>query len=238
MDFIVDLPPAAGHTCILVVVDLLTKMAHFIPCKGLPSAREMADLYLRHVFRLHEAPENLITDRGSQFTSHFWHAFHTLLGTQVHLSTAHHPQTDGQTERTNATLEQYLRCYVNHQQSDWLDLLPVAEFAYNNALHSSTQQTPFMANYGFHPRFFPETTPVSTVPAADDRIQELQALQQVLQMQLEQAKDSYKTAADRKRQLHVGDWVWLSTRYLHSSRTSRKLDARYVGPFLITDQIN
>ncbi|XP_054826969.1 uncharacterized protein LOC129324030 [Eublepharis macularius] len=141
MDFITDLPCSKGHTCILVVVDLFTKMAHFIPCSGPPTAQETAHLYLQHVFRLHGRPDHIISDRGVQFTSRFWRALHSLLGTQVHLSSAHHPQSDGQTERINATLEQYLRCYTNHQQDDWLALLPLAEFAYNNAVHSSTQQT-------------------------------------------------------------------------------------------------
>uniref|UniRef100_A0A803TJH7 Integrase catalytic domain-containing protein n=1 Tax=Anolis carolinensis TaxID=28377 RepID=A0A803TJH7_ANOCA len=129
-DFITDLPPSCGFTTILVVVDLFTKLAHFIPCEGLPTAKETADLFLQHVFRLHGLPKSLVTDRGSQFTSRFWKALQKLLGIDSRLSSAHHPQTDGQTERTNATLEQYLRCYVNYQQDNWASLLPLSEFAY------------------------------------------------------------------------------------------------------------
>ncbi|XP_060114520.1 EF-hand calcium-binding domain-containing protein 6 [Heteronotia binoei] len=148
-------------------------MAHFVPCAKVPSGPETAQLYLNHVFRLHGLPKQIVSDRGPQFTSRFWQAFQQGLGTELHLSSAYHPQTDGQTERTNATLEQYLRCYTSYQQDNWASLLPLAEFAYNNAVHSSTQTTPFAANYGLHPRFFPPLGPSADVPAADNRIEEL-----------------------------------------------------------------
>ena len=144
-------------------------MAHFVPC---PTAPDTAQLYLHHVFHLHGLPTHLISDRGSQFTSRFWQALHSSLGTQVHLSSAYHPQTDGQTEHTNATLEQYLCCYTCYQQDNWATLLPLAEFAYNNAVHTSTEQTPFEANYGYHPHFFLATLPSTMVPAADAHIRE------------------------------------------------------------------
>uniref|UniRef100_A0A803TTM2 Gypsy retrotransposon integrase-like protein 1 n=1 Tax=Anolis carolinensis TaxID=28377 RepID=A0A803TTM2_ANOCA len=188
-DFITDLPPSLGFTTILVVVDLFTKLAHFIPCDGLPTAKETADLFLQHVFRLHGLPKSLVTDRGSQFTSRFWKALQKLLGIDSRLSSAHHPQTDGQTECTNATLEQYLRCYVNYQQDNWASLLPLSEFAYNNGVQASTKETPFFANYGFHPRFFPSVIETSEVPAAEDWLQELTAVQQLLHQQLDQAKE-------------------------------------------------
>ncbi|XP_061485300.1 uncharacterized protein LOC133385725, partial [Rhineura floridana] len=242
LDFITDLPASRGMTTILVVVDLFTKMAHFLPCAGLPSAPETAQLFLTQVFRLHSLPDHLISDRGAQFTAWFWQALFRALNVQIHLSSAHHPQSDGQTERTNATVEQYLRCYTCFQQDNWVDLLPLAEFAYNNSVHASTRQTPFFASYGYHPRFFPSVRPPSPVPAADVMLQELQALQAVLKEQLEQAKDAYKRFADRHRQpgppLKVGDWVWLSTKFLRSQRPSHKLEARNAGSFRITQQIN
>uniref|UniRef100_A0A803TY22 Gypsy retrotransposon integrase-like protein 1 n=1 Tax=Anolis carolinensis TaxID=28377 RepID=A0A803TY22_ANOCA len=219
-DFITDLPPSLGFTTILVVVDLFTKMAHFIPCEGLPTAKETADLFLQHVFRLHGLPKSLVTDRGSQFTSRFWKALQKLLGIDSRLSSAHHPQTDGQTERTNATLEQYLRCYVNYQQDNWASLLPLSEFAFNNGAQNSTKEAPFFANYGFHPRFFPPVVEASEVPAAENWLQELTAVQELLHQQLDQAKEDYKRHADSHRQpgpeIKVGDRVWLSTRFLPS----------------------
>uniref|UniRef100_A0A803T7I9 Gypsy retrotransposon integrase-like protein 1 n=1 Tax=Anolis carolinensis TaxID=28377 RepID=A0A803T7I9_ANOCA len=241
-DFITDLPPSCGFTTILVVVDLFTKLAHFIPCEGLPTAQETADLFLQHVFRLHGLPKSLVTDRGSQFTSRFWKALQKLLGIDSRLSSAHHPQTDGQTERTNATLEQYLRCYVNYQQDNWASLLPLSEFAYNNGVQASTKETPFFANYGFHPRFFPPVIETSEVPAAEDWLQELTAVQQLLLQQLEQAKEDYKRHADKHRQpgpeIKVGDRVFLSTRFLPSHRPCRKLDARFIGPYPVVAQLN
>ncbi|XP_015279897.1 PREDICTED: retrotransposon-like protein 1, partial [Gekko japonicus] len=242
MDFIVDLPRSHGHSCIFVVVDLLTKMAHFVPCPKIPTGPETAQLYLHHIFRLHGAPAQIISDRGPQFSSRFWQALHQGLGTEVHLSSAYHPQTDGQTERTNATLEQYLRCYTTYQQDNWYSLLPLAEFAYNNAVHSSIQVTPFAANYGYNPRFFLPVEPPSDVPAADARIQELHALHELLREQLQHAKEAYKRAADRHRQegtpLKVGDLIWLSTRYLRAPGRCAKLNARFIGPYKIDAQIN
>uniref|UniRef100_A0A803SRK7 Gypsy retrotransposon integrase-like protein 1 n=1 Tax=Anolis carolinensis TaxID=28377 RepID=A0A803SRK7_ANOCA len=241
-DFITDLPPSCEFTTILVVVDLFTKLTHFIPCEGLPTAKETADLFLQHVFRLHGLPKSLITDRGSQFTSRFWKALQKLLGIDSRLSSAHHPQTDGQTERTNATLEQYLRCYVNYQQDNWASLLPLSEFAYNNGVQASTKETPFFANYGFHPRFFPPVIETSEVPAAEDWLQELTAVQQLLLQQLDQAKEDYKRHADKHRQpgpeIKVGDRVFLSTRFLPSHRPCRKLDARFIGPYPVVAQLN
>uniref|UniRef100_A0A8D0BYT7 Gypsy retrotransposon integrase-like protein 1 n=1 Tax=Salvator merianae TaxID=96440 RepID=A0A8D0BYT7_SALMN len=148
MDFVTDLAPSAGYTTIFMVVDLFSKMAHFVPCAEVPSAKETACLFVHHVFRLHGWPDGVVSDHGDQFTAHFWCSLLHQLGIKSHLSSAFHPQSDGQTEQTNRTLEQYLRCYVNYQQDDWADLLPLAEFAYNNVVHTATQQTPFRANYG------------------------------------------------------------------------------------------
>ncbi|CAI5799358.1 retrotransposon 1, partial [Podarcis lilfordi] len=143
LDFVVDLPPSRGCTCLLVFSDHFTKMVNCAPCPSVPKAKETTQLYLQHVFRLHGLPERVVSDRGVQFTSRFWRALHQTLGTEVCLSSTYHPQTDGQTERANAVLELYLRCYCSYQQDDWVDHLPLAEFAYNNAVNASTQQTPF-----------------------------------------------------------------------------------------------
>lgn len=141
MDFIVKLPPSklsgsidtTKYDSIWVVVDRLTKMAHFIPCQETMNATQLAKLYLIHLFPIHGLPDNVISDRGTLFTSNFMRALCSLLGVKQKLSTAFHPQTDGQTERTNQTLEQFLRIYCNYQQSNWSDLLAFAAFAYNSA---------------------------------------------------------------------------------------------------------
>ena len=132
MDFITDLPNSDGYDTILVVIDRLTKMSHFVPCKKSLDARLFATLFLKEIIRLHGIPRDAITDRGSLFTSDLWKETTEKLGIKRGLNTAFHPQTDGQTERTNWILEQYLRAYINYQQDNWNELLPMAEFAYNN----------------------------------------------------------------------------------------------------------
>ncbi len=115
MDFITDLPTVRTKNSILVVVDRLTKMAHFTPCSKLITAEETTQLILDGIVRLHGLPEEIVSNRGLQFTSKFWHRLFKLLGVDIRLSSAFHPETNGQTERTNQTLEQYLRCTVNYQ---------------------------------------------------------------------------------------------------------------------------
>ena len=151
LDFIVDLPPSEGFDAILTVVDRFTKMAHFIPCTKTTNSEETANMVMREVFRHHGLPDDIISDRGPQFISKFWKHLMEALKVSCKLSSSYHPQTDGQTERTNQTLEQYLRCFVNYQQDDWVKFLYFAEFAYNNKIHSSMRYTPFFANTGYHP---------------------------------------------------------------------------------------
>jgi len=148
MDFIRDLPLLEGADAILIVIDRLTKMAHFIPCKKDMDARQLQETLMRGIFRLHGLPRDIITDRGSIITSDLWKETTRKLGIERRLSTAFHPQTESQTEPTNSTLEQYLRVYVHYKQEDCKELLPMAEFAYNNGYQESTKHTPFFANYG------------------------------------------------------------------------------------------
>ena len=152
MDFIEQLPPSKGYDAILVIVDRLTKMAAFIPTYTSITAEGLAELFTTHIFSRHGIPESIVCDRGSEFTSRFWRSLAGLLDIKMDFSTAYHPETDGQTERTNQTLEQYLRIYGTYNQDDWATKLPTAEFAYNNAPHASTGLSPFFANKGYNPR--------------------------------------------------------------------------------------
>lgn len=242
MDFISDLPVSKGHDTILVVVDRFTKMAHFIACNKNISAEETAELVLRHVVRLHGLPNDIVTDRGTQFTSKFWSRLFELFGTQIKLSTAFHPQSDGQTERVNQILEQYLRCYINYQQDNWTSCLPMAEFAYNNAEHTSTKQTPFHANYGYHPRLSVNSPRKPVNPAAENYIETLQQNRRTLKEELKRAQDSYKKFADNKRQkpptIRPGDLVWLLRRNIRTQRPSDKLDYKRIGPFKVIRQVS
>ena len=124
-------------------------MAHFIGLTKDTTAKDVADTFLQQVCRLHGLPSEIITDMDAKFSGEFWESLCKLLGIKRRMSTAYHPQTDGQTERTNQVLEGYLRNFVNYDQNDWYQLLPLAEYAYNNSKASAHKLTPFFANYGF-----------------------------------------------------------------------------------------
>jgi hypothetical protein len=153
MDFVTDLPEstASGYTGILVIVDRLTKMAIYLPCLKDINLPELAQLPFEHIICKREVPDNIVTDCDTQFTSRFWTRVCSHLSTDHRLSTAFHPQIDGQTECQNQMMEQYLRAFCNYEQDNWVELLLLAEFAYNNVIHASTRMTPFWANYHYHP---------------------------------------------------------------------------------------
>ena len=155
---------------------------------------------MREVFKHHGLPDEIISDRGPQFIAKFWTHLLESLGISRKLSSSYHPQTDGQTERTNQTLEQYLHCFINYQQDDWMDFLHMAEFAYNNSIHSSTGFTPFFANTGYHPRrMMLECPKVSKNPTVKDRLEKLKEIQTNLSHNLLHAQAKYKKVADKHR---------------------------------------
>ena len=138
------------------------------------SAADVAALFLREVVRVHGLPESLVNDRDTVFTSHFKRRLIELLGIKANRSTTFHPQTDGQTERLNSVLEQYLRIYCDYQHKNWASLINMAEFSHSNSRHSTTTLTPFFANYGFHPRMsLLPPSPDSITSTADSYVQRL-----------------------------------------------------------------
>ncbi|GJP52603.1 hypothetical protein CLOM_g11708, partial [Closterium sp. NIES-68] len=156
MDFVTCLPAdPSGNDAILVVVDRLTKMARFAACKTTITAEQTAKLFLTNIVRLHGIPSAIISDRDPRFTSNFWTKTWQQYGTRLHLSMAYQPQSDGQTERTNQTMEQLI-CKTCTDPAQWEDSLPRIKFAYNNATSATTTQSPFFLNYGIDP-----TTPLS-----------------------------------------------------------------------------
>lgn len=153
MDFITELPcTSRGFDAVIVMFDRFSKMVRFAPCTKDTNTVDTAKLFIQHVFANHGIADIIIFDRDARFTSQLWQDLQSQLGTKHKLSTAFHPQIDGQTERVNRVLEENLRHYVNDIQNDWDEWLPLAEFEYNNSWHEAIGATPFYMNYGRHPK--------------------------------------------------------------------------------------
>jgi len=241
MDFIEQLPSSTGFTAILVVVDRLSKQAIFIPTHDTITSPELAKLFLLHVFSKHGVPAHVTSDRGTEFVSHFFRSLGKALDMRLHFTSGYHPEGDGQTERSNQTLEQYLRIYCNYQQDNWADLLPLAEFAYNNAPSATTGVSPFFANKGYHPNIsvYPERDMTSA--RARDYTVDLESLHQYLREEMANAQLRYQGPADAKRipapDFKVGDQVYVKAKYFRSTRPSKKLSEKNLGPYTIIAQV-
>ena len=171
MDFITDLPSSKGNTVILVVVERLSKAAHFGPLPTSFTVNSVAILFANMVIQHHGFPLSIVSDRDSIFLSKFWKALFHLSGTTLKYSTAYHPQTDGQTEVLNKCLEQYLRAFTHHHPWSWTNFLLWAEFWYNTSFHSSIGMTPFQVLYGKPPRAIQTYQPgTSTIEAVDSEL--------------------------------------------------------------------
>lgn len=240
VDFIVKLPLSKGFDSIMVVVDHFSKTAHFIPANETWKADQLAEAFIDQVFRLHGLPEKIVSDRGTTFMSHFWTSVLRQLKITPTPSTAFHPQTDGQVERTNALLEDYLRHYVSLEQTDWACWLALAEFSYNNTPLASTRCSPFFATNGFHPRFN-YLVASSGIPAADKFVAHLQKIQDQLMENLIQAKEAQSRFYNKGRRVDIvytpGDYVWLSRKHIKTRRQNSKLDVRRLGPFRVKRMI-
>ncbi len=170
IDFVTDLPDSKGNTCVLVAVDRFSKACKLISLRGLPTALETAEHLFHHIFRNFGVPEDIVSDRGPQFTSHVWKAFR-LLGVTVSLSSGYHPQTNGQAERKIQELGRYLRAYCQEDQYSWSRFLPWAEYAQNSLRQNTTGLTPFQFILCYQPPLFPWTGEPSEVPTVDHWLQ-------------------------------------------------------------------
>ena len=245
MDFITKLPRTArGVDAIWVIVDRLTKSAHFLAISESSSAERLAELYVREVVSRHGVPLSIVSDRDVRFTSRFWKKFHEELGTRLHFSTAYHPQTDGQSERTIQTLEDMLRACVLDFGGSWDTYLPLAEFSYNNSHHSSIGMPPFELLYGRRCR-----TPIcwgevgqQVMGSTEIVLQTTEQIQQVRQRLLT-TQSRQKSYADRRRselEFQVGDLVLLKVspwKGVIRFRKRGKLGPRYIGPFRVIARV-
>jgi hypothetical protein len=240
MDFIEQLPPSAGYTAVLVVVDRLSKQCVFIPTHDTVTAPELAKLFLLNVFSKHGVPSHITSDRGSEFVSHFFRSLGTALDIRLHFTSGYHPEGDGQTERMNQTLEQYLRVYCNYQQDNWADLLPLAEFAYNNAPNATTGVSPFFANKGYHPNISVHPERDLSSARAHEYAVDLDSLHHFLREEMGHAQKRYQGPADARRlpapAFEVGTWVFVKAKYFRTTRPSKKLSEKNLGPFEIIAQ--
>ena len=240
-DLIGPLPESKGFNAILVIVDRFSKQMHLVPTTVEVTAEGAAKAMRDHVFCLHGLPEVVISDRGPQFVSKFMKELYRLLGIRGNPSTAYHPQTDGQTERLNQEIEQYLQLFVNFKQDNWAEWLAIAEFAYNNRPSTATRQSPFFINAGQHPWTGKEPTEHSRVERAEDFARKMRQIRESAEKALGKAAERMKRAYDKKkkpsRQYEPGDKVWLDGQNLTTHRPSKKLGDLRHGPFMIERKV-
>jgi len=244
-DFITKLPLAQEYDSILVVVDQLTKMVHFIPTTKKTSAEGLARLFGDNVWKLHGLPESIISDRGPQFTAGLMRELNEILGIKSKLSIAFHPQMDGQTERVNQELEQYLRMFIDYRQEQWSEWLGTVEFTYNNKVHSSTQMSPFKANYRQDPRIGFKGRKKGKYVGVEKFVKKIKEIQKEAKAALKKVQEDMRKYADKKRsdvdKYKVGDLIMLSTKdlkYQMVRRRTEKLTEKFVGPYKIKEIIS
>lgn len=250
MDYAGPLPSSTfmgiTYCYVLVFVDCLTKMRHLVPTTFM-EVEEAVHAFYSHIWKHHGLPKFFISDRGTQFTSDVWTHLCQMLKIDAKLSTAYHPETDGQTKQTNAVMEHYLRAFVNYMQDDWAQWLPGAEFSANNASSSTTLASPFLANSGQNPRLgFEPPEPLPPTLTAQARIkltniesftQKMKDLTKNLRDEILIAQAIYEANANRSRhpcpRYFVDDEVWLNAKNLNTAQPAMKLDDRHVGPFKV-----
>ena len=190
MDFITQLPKLDGCSIVWVIEDGFTKMAHFVHIKdGKKTAEGCAKLFLENIWKLHDLPSSIISDRDHVFTSTFWAKLMGRLDMRLRKRTSFHPQTDGQTESVNQSLEQYLCQYCNYEQDNWNYLLPLAEYAYNNSATTPTQMSAFFANYGFHPQTNWPVVKESNNPASRNYAHWMETVHELSVKRLEESQE-------------------------------------------------
>jgi hypothetical protein len=237
LDFVEALPKVRGKSVILTVVDRFSKYCHFIPLAHPYSAESVAQAFFAEIVRLHGMLQSMVSDRDPVFTSTFWKELMRLMGTKLHMTTAFHPQSDGQTEAANRVITMYLRCFTGDRPRQWLRWLPWAEFIYNTANQSSLRDTPFRIVYGREPPTIRSYEPGETrVAAVAKSMAEREEFLRDVRYRLEQAQTVQKRHYDKLHRAvsyKLGDWVLLRLRHrpiasLDAAATG-KLKPRYFG---------
>ena len=245
MDFVIGLSRAqSGYDAIWVIVDRLTKLAHFLAIHNNYSLNQLAELYVDEIVKLHGVPVSIVSDRDPRFTSRFWPKLQKALGTSLHFSTVFHLQTDGQSEKTIQNLEDMLRACVLEFKEDWVKYLSLVEFAYNNSYQTSIGMAPFEALYGRKCR-----TPICWNEVGERKINNLELIEvssekiRIIRERLKVAQARQKSYADVRRkelEFEVDDMVFLKVapwKRVIQFQKRGKLNPRYIGPFRIIERI-
>lgn len=246
LDFIEALPRVGGKSVILTVVDRFRKYCHFIPLAHPYSAESVAHAFFAEIVRLHGVPQSMVSDRDPVFTSLFWKELMRLSGAKLHMTTAFHPQSDGQTEAANKVIVMYLRCLTGDRPRQWLRWLPWAEHIYNTAFQSALKDTPFWVVYGRDPPTIRSYEPGETrVAAVAKSMADRDEFIADVRYRLEQAQAIYKHHYDKTHRdvrYNIGDWVWLCLRHRAPASlnvpTKGKLKPRFYGPNYIIGIVN
>jgi hypothetical protein len=245
LDLVEGLPMSGHANCILVVIDSFTKYGHFLLLHHPFTAASVAKLFMNNVYRLHGLPSAIVLDRDRIFTSKFWSELFRLGDVSLQLSSSYHPQSDGQTERLNQTMETFLRCFANACPSKWVEWIALAEYWYNNCFHSAINRSQFEALYGYAPKHF-GIQPADAVQHTDlaSWIQDRMVMTSLIKLHLTRSKDRMKRQADKKRSKRVfavGDMVFLKLQpYIQSSlapRSNQKLAFKFFGPFEVIARV-
>jgi Chromo (CHRromatin Organisation MOdifier) domain len=242
MDMIMELPESHGFDSMMIVVNWLSKQIHAMPMTTTVDSARVACLFQDNVWRHHGLPETIISDRGTIFTSKFMRELNSLLGIKANFSMAFHPQMDRQMEQVNQEIEQYLRIFINHHQNDWVEWLPIAEFAYNNQVHSSTHQTPFQLNSRQDPCLGTEPIHSGTIKATLDFITHMQKAMDEAQSALQKATEDmahfYDAHCAEAPEYIAGDQVWLDTWDISTDWPTKKLSDKWLRPYKVKKVIS
>src|ERR1700761_2614402 len=226
---------------ILNLVDHYTKQIHLFPVTSQITADGVATIYFDNVFPLHGIPRKIISDQGPQFAARSMRALYKRLGIDAGLTTAYHPQANGQVEHKNQEVEAYLRLFISKRQDDWVDLLPTAEFVINSRLNSATGHMPFELLYGYTPDFTIPAGRPTGIPLVDKRLQHLQTLRIDTEAALCLSKEQMKIGHPKSygaSAFKIGDKVWLQAKQIKIHQQSAKLGPKQLGPFEVTEVLH
>ena len=245
MDFMLELPEIDGFDQLLVVVDRVTKRVHFVPCSQHLTAQQCADLFIQHIFRLHGLPKTILSDRDHLFTSAFWKHIWGRLGAKIKMSTKSRPQTDGSTKVVNRSINIMMQIFTNYHMDNWVDLLPLCEFAYNSAVHTTTGLSPFECDLGYNPRGINDMILDNSDQDYNNHEEFLEQVRDTLDLANQAIYKSNIILSHRDKiappsTYNVGDKVLVVTEILndplHAKRPKKKWRPTYSGPYEILEK--